>query len=61
MTGNRISWLGWELRFTVHPVEGLVLYGVSYLDRAILERASIAEMVVPYGATGTNHWWKNAF
>ncbi len=61
LAGNRISWLGWQLRFTVHPVEGLVLHAVSYLDRPILDRASIAEMVVPYGATGTNHWWKNAF
>ena len=38
----------------MHPVEGLILHGVSYLDRPILERASIVEMVVPYGATGTN-------
>jgi len=61
LSGNRIGWLGWQLRFSVHPVEGLVLHAVSYQERPILERASIAEMVVPYGAVGANHWWKNAF
>ena len=65
LDGNEIRWLGWRLRFTVHPVEGLVLHTVSYEQggrvRPILHRASVAEMVVPYGATGASHWWKNAF
>ena len=30
-------------------------------DRPILYRAGLGEMVVPYGSTQTNHWWKNAF
>ena len=29
--------------------------------RPVLYRASLAEMVVPYGSTALNHWWKNAF
>ena len=29
--------------------------------RPILHRASLAEMVVPYGDTGIGHRWKNAF
>ena len=65
LDGNEVRWLGWRLRFTVHPIEGLVLHGVGFQDgdrfRTVLDRASIAEMVVPYGATGPNHWWKNAF
>jgi primary-amine oxidase len=61
LDGNSISWLGWELSFAVRPIEGLVLYDVSYQGRPILHRAGIAEMVVPYGAAGANHWWKNAF
>jgi primary-amine oxidase len=61
LDGHQIRWQGWQFRFSVHPIEGLVLHQVSYLDRSILYRASIAEMVVPYGDTGTNHWWKNAF
>ncbi|HSS08912.1 MAG TPA: primary-amine oxidase, partial [Acidimicrobiales bacterium] len=61
LDGHEISWQRWRLRFSVHPIEGLVLHTVSYDGRSILYRASIAEMVVPYGATGACHWWKNAF
>ena len=45
--------------------EGLVLHTVGYDDggrrRPILHRASICEMVVPYGDPGPMHGWKNAF
>ena len=47
------------------PDEGLVLHAVGYDDggrvRPILHRASITEMVVPYGDPGPMHGWKNAF
>src|SRR5437764_2067838 len=63
--GSEIRWQRWRLRVSVHPVDGLVLHTLGYEDggriRPILHRASIAEMVVPYGDTATNHWWKNAF
>jgi primary-amine oxidase len=66
--GHEIRWQKWRLRFSVHAVEGLVIHTVGYEDqgrvRPILHRASIAEMVVPYGASrsgGPAHWWKNAF
>jgi primary-amine oxidase len=63
--GSEIRWQRWRLRVSVHPIEGVVLHTVGYEDggrvRPILHRASIAEMVVPYGDTSTNHWWKNAF
>src|SRR6202000_3283335 len=29
--------------------------------RHTVSRPSLSEMVVPYGSTATNHWWKNAF
>ena len=61
LDGNDISWLGWRLSFGVRPIEGLVLYDISYQGRPILHRAAIEEMVVPYGASSPNHWWKNAF
>ena len=42
-----------------------MLHQVGYEDggrvRPILHRASIAEMVVPYGIPGEEHGWKNAF
>jgi len=43
----------------------LVLYTVGYEDaghlRPVLYRASLSEMVVPYGDAGATHWRKNAF
>jgi primary-amine oxidase len=53
------------MRISMHPIEGLVLHEIGYLDgdrlRPIVFRASLSEMVVPYGSTSPNHWWKNAF
>ncbi len=60
-----LRWGPWQLRVSLHPIEGLVLHQVTYIDggrpRPILYRASLSEMVVPYGSTALNHWWKNAF
>ena len=60
-----LRWGPWQLRVSMHPIDGLVLHQVSYIDgdraRPVLYRASVAEMVVPYGSTATSHWWKNAF
>lgn len=51
--GHEISWQKWKIRFGFNPREGLVLHTVSYFDkgteRPILYRASLSEMVVPYG------------
>ena len=42
-----------------------MLHEIGYLDggrtRPVIYRASMAEMVVPYGSASINHWWKNAF
>ena len=63
--GNLIRWQRWSLRVALDPLEGLVLHTVGYDDggrvRSILHRASISEMVVPYGDPGPLHGWKNAF
>jgi primary-amine oxidase len=60
-----LRWGPWQMRVSMHPIEGLVLHEVSYTDgereRPVLYRASVAEMVVPYGSASINHWWKNAF
>ena len=49
----------------MHPREGLVLHTVAYEDdgraRPILYRASLSEMVVPYGDTDRNWRWRSAF
>ena len=65
VTGNLIQWQKWAFRITFDPYEGLVLHQLTYTDggreRSILHRASISEMVVPYGDPGEQQGWKNAF
>ena len=65
LDGNLLRWQRWSLRIGWDPYEGLVLHQVGYDDggrtRSILHRASISEMVVPYGDPGPIHGWKNAF
>jgi primary-amine oxidase len=63
--GQEIRWQKWRFRYTMHPREGLVLYTVGYEDegrtRSILYRASLSEMVVPYGDPDQNWRWRSAF
>ena len=59
--GNVLRWQGWSLHVSLDPLEGIVLRDVTYDGRSILRRASISEMVVPYGDPGPLHGWKNAF
>ena len=62
---GQLRWGPWQLRVSMHPIEGLVLHEICYLEggraRPVLYRASMAEMIVPYGSTAPSHWWKNAF
>jgi primary-amine oxidase len=63
--GRKVRWQNWHLRIGFTTREGLVLHEVGYEDqgrvRSILYRASVAEMVVPYGDPGVNHYRKHAF
>jgi primary-amine oxidase len=65
INGQEVRWQKWHFRFTMHPREGLVLHTVGYEDagriRSILHRASLSEMVVPYGDSETNWRWRSAF
>jgi primary-amine oxidase len=60
-----VRWQKWQFRIGFTPREGLVLYQIGYEDqgtvRPILYRASMAEMVVPYGDPRPQHFRKNAF
>ena len=57
--GNLIKWQRWHIRIGFTWREGLVIYNVAYEDegrlRPILNRASIAEMAVPYGEPQVEH------
>ena len=63
--GNEVRWQKWRFRYGVHPREGLVLYTVGYEDggriRSILYRASISEMVVPYGDPSSSWFFRGVF
>jgi len=63
--GSLLRWQRWSLRVSFDAVEGVVLHQVGYDDngrrRPVLYRASVSEMVVPYGDPGPLHGWKNAF
>ncbi|MEH1815073.1 MAG: primary-amine oxidase [Nostoc sp.] len=62
---NEISWQGWKFRYSMHPRNGLMLYQVTYKDgeniRPVLYRASLSEMVVPYGNPEPTWSFRNAF
>jgi primary-amine oxidase len=63
--GHQVEWQKWKFRVGFTAREGLVLHTISYTDEAgerpILYRASICEMVVPYGDPGEQYYRKNAF
>ena len=65
VSGHEVTWQNWNLRIGFSPREGLVLHTVSYEDegrrRPVLYRASLSEMVVPYGDPRPGQWRKNAF
>jgi primary-amine oxidase len=63
--GWGVEWCGWRFRVGFTPREGLVLHDLRIRDsgawRSVLRRASLAEMVVPYGHPSGVHPRKNAF
>ena len=63
--GHAVRWQKWRFRISLHPTHGLVLHEVGYEDdgrlRPILYRASLADMVVPYGDPSPMHYWKHVF
>lgn len=65
VTGNHVQWANWNFRVGFTPREGLVLHQLRYRDqgveRPVLNRASLSEMVVPYGDTAPVQAKKNAF
>ena len=58
VSNNEISWEGWNLRVSLDPVEGLVIHNLKLDDRNIFYRASMSDMVVPYGSADPMHSWK---
>ena len=65
LDGNVLRWQKWDLHVGFDAREGLVLSQIGFADgarrRSIIDRASIAEMVVPYGDPAPYRSWQNYF
>ena len=61
LDGRRLTWADWDMQIGFNPREGLTLHDVSVAGRPVLYRASIAEMMVPYGSPEGAHPRKNVF
>jgi primary-amine oxidase len=65
LDGRVLRWQRWQLHVGFSAREGLVLHRIGYRDggrlRPIVHRASLSEMVVPYGDPSPTHYFKNAF
>lgn len=65
LDGQDVAWDNWRFHFGLDPREGLVLHRVRWVDggkeRSVLYRASLSEMVVPYGDGDPNWAWRSAF
>jgi primary-amine oxidase len=63
--GYQVAWQKWKFVIGFSAREGLTLHHLRYadegVDRSILYRASLTEMVVPYGDPGPTQRRKNAF
>ncbi|MEM7237741.1 MAG: tyramine oxidase, partial [Pseudomonadota bacterium] len=61
LDGHRLTWHDWELQIGFNAREGMTLHDIRFCGRPIIYRASIAEMMVPYGAPDGAHPRKNVF
>jgi primary-amine oxidase len=63
--GWEVCWQNWRFRLGFNAREGLVLHTIGYQDgdrlRPVIHRASVAELVVPYGDPRPFQGWRNAF
>jgi primary-amine oxidase len=63
--GWQVRWQNWRFRLGFNAREGLVLHTIGYEDqgrlRSVIHRASVAELVIPYGDPRPFQGWRNAF
>lgn len=63
--GNHAEWEKWSLDLGFDMRKGLVLHNIALEDKRqkhrILDRAAIAEMMVPYGDPSQVRSWQNYF
>ncbi|MFC4049920.1 primary-amine oxidase [Actinomadura syzygii] len=65
VTGHHVTWENWRFRISFNAREGLVLHQLAFrdggVDRQVVYRASIAEMVVPYADPSDTRFWISYF
>jgi primary-amine oxidase len=65
LDGHLLEWQNWSLRIGFDAREGLTLHQIGYRDggrqRPIIYRASVPEMVVPYGDPSPARYFQNYF
>ncbi len=61
MEGRTIKWHDWSILIGFNAREAITLHNISYADRPVCYRASLAEMVIPYGSPRAPHYRKNVF
>jgi len=61
MEGQTIRWHDWSVLIGFNAREAITLHNISYADRPVCYRASLSEMVIPYGSPRTPHYRKNVF
>ncbi|MCF3948639.1 primary-amine oxidase [Acidiphilium sp. AL] len=61
LEGNSIAWDKWSLVIGFNAREAITLHDIRYDGRSVIHRASLAEMVVPYGSPEPGHVRKNVF
>ncbi len=61
VSGSLVKWENWSMRVSFNAREGLVLHDVRFDGRPVLNRASVPEMVVPYGDTAPGRFWISYF
>eukprot|EP00977_Amphora_coffeiformis_P018367 scaffold6436_cov158-Amphora_coffeaeformis.AAC.1 len=61
MEGHTLKWHEWSILVGFNAREGITLHNIKYGNRPVCYRASIAEMVVPYGSPRAPHYRKNVF
>lgn len=71
VSGSVVTWQNWRFRLGFDQREGAILHQVEIADsvadaeaeryRSVLHRASVAEMVVPYGDPNPTRFWQTYF
>jgi primary-amine oxidase len=61
LEGRKLTWDKWSFVIGFNAREALTFHDIRYDGRPILNRASLVEMVVPYGSPERGHFRKHVF